>query len=327
MKTVRYLLAATGHIELQSALEEAGARLVPSAAALDEILQTEEPAGIFVSQEVDGLTVERVIRWAHDRPKRVGVWLEDHPPPAWKSLPEEVVTWQGELAEEDLERWTAHLLQDATFGDEGKVLGVLNVQQKLSSLSTMLDWSRRLEALRGPGMLVDADWDTAQLTGYLYPQLWRHAREYSQGDLVRFRRGWLWPAPPPWEIWPREASRDQIENIIHNRSGWILVNLGRDLRRPLAARWGGFCDHIVMETDGCPVIFLDRMLGMVRDLNTHASIAIRGNLPQSVGRDIIGLTIDWPRRVKEEVSWKRKILTRFFDPTQRKNLAHSISRR
>lgn len=323
LKTLRYLLAATGHIELQSALEEAGARLVSSAAALDEVLQVEEPIGIFVSQEVPGLTVERVIGWAHDRPKRVGVWLEDRPPPAWRSLPQDVVTWQGELAEDDLERWATHLLQDAAFGDEGKVLGALNVQKRLSSLSTILDWSRRLEALRGPGTLVDADWDTAQLTGHLYPQLWRHAREYSQGDLVRYRRGWLLPAPPPWEIWPREPTRNQAENIIRGSSGWILVDLGHDLRRPLAARWGGLCDHIVMEMDDCPFICLDRMLAMVRDLNPHAAIAIRGDRRPLVGKgSIIELGSDWPRlskRERGEDSWKRSALTRFFGRAKRKN--------
>lgn len=296
------LLVATCHPALLQALTEAGAVAAGSVVEVDRYLTESEPLGLLVAQDLPGLSPDAVRRWAAERPGRVALWLEPDPPPAWRDLDAAVVRWYGELDEATLADWVAALGDLPAFEAGWRIGGLLGMRGGLGTTTRALLWARKLYALHGPGLLVDADWDCPGLTAAVSPGVWLRGSSATfataSPTLVRCRGGWLVPAPAPWNLAPPDVAREDVERLTDAHPGWAVVDLGRDPRRPVAARWLARCDHLVVvapENDGER---LTRTLALLRELNPAARIGVataargwRRTLPEA-----IVLPVDWPLR-------------------------------
>jgi hypothetical protein len=316
------LLVATSHPALLEALREAGASSASSATDVERQLAEWEPLGLFVAQDLPGLTPEIVRHWSEQRPGRVALWLEPDPPPAWQSLGETAITWCGELDEAALAAWVASLGDLSAFEAGWQVGGILALRGGLGATRRALAWSRRLEALRGPGLIVDADWDCPDLTATVAPRRWQRGSATvfwpSEPAPIRFRSSWLLPAPPPWHIPLTEPTREQVEAVVKTYGRWVVVDLGRDPRRPVAARWLAQCGHLVVIAEDTDTFRLTHLLDLLRELNpqAHLGVAAPGRAWRHILRDAVMLPADWPWSAPKSPSGARPAAADSSDATK-----------
>lgn len=295
------LVVGTRHQELSQAAREWGANVLASLAAVEAALEQEEPQGILVSQDLPGLSPERVEAWNQEYPGRVGLWLEERVPPGWATLPEAVTVWTGEIQDAELMRWVQHLSQPGSrWGDAARVGVVMAPVPEQRAIPLATRWARRLLVVRGPGLLVDGDWDGAGLTESMAPECWTRPW-LGEPALVRKRTGWILPAPPPWEMGPREMSRERAVRLTQEGGyAWILVHVGSDLRRPLNARWVALADHLVLAHEGDPELRLEKVAAMARELSSGLDIALYGVRKPWPRVDLHRLPRSWPDLTPEE---------------------------
>ena len=283
------ILAATVHPDLAAVWDEAGAEVVSSAVAVDEALSAREPRGIFLSQDLPGLSPERVLTWAQGRAGRVAVWLEDDAPPAWQALSEDVLVWSGVLSGSSLDAWIVGLVATGGFGMEPAVHLVLDTALDGGGVRRAVRWAQALAARHGMGLMVDADWYSGSLTASTTPEAWNRSVRVSEGGTVRWRLGALWPAPPPWEVLPSPPTAEVMETVTGAQGTWAVVYLGADIRSAWAARWLGRGHDLawLVGSAGRQVAELAHLLG---DMAPATSIGVDG--PRIPG--CTTLTPEWP---------------------------------
>ncbi len=287
------VVMGTTHGELCAMSQSSGAVVVDSCAAVEAHLADPGILAAVVTQDLDGLSVERVRRWAEDH--RVAVWLEEGPPPAWRALPSSVTVWHGELSEPTLAAWVEALVPSAGFGDGGHVLGVLGLAGGVGTTTAAWVWGQQWAARQVPVLWVDADWAQGGLTEKLAPTLWRdrHARH-----AVACRGGTLVPAPAPWELAPVPEDAGAPAAVAAG-AGVVVVDLGRDLRSWTAARWAALADHVVMIGHADQGERAVAVMGLLRDLHPGVVVAVKGTvLPGRHRGDAMVLPDGWPRATR-----------------------------
>lgn len=295
------VVVGTRHQELSQAAREWGATVLSSLVAVEAALEEEEPLGILVSQDLPGLSPERVEDWNREYPGRIGLWLEERVPPGWSALSPGVTVWTGDIQDAEIMQWVQNLSAPRSqWGDAAHVGVVMAAAPERKAMLLTCRWARRLSATRGPGLLVDGDWDGAGLTGLLAPQSWQRPW-LGEPVPVRWRAGWVLPAPPPWEMGLRELSRERVVHLTQEAGyPWILVHVGTDLRRPLNARWVSLADHLVVACEGGESSRLERMVAMARELSAGVEVALYGVEKPWLKTNLRGLPKRWPDEADEE---------------------------
>jgi hypothetical protein len=267
------ILAGTTHPELAQLLGDAGCLVVSSAADLARRLSEREPRGIFVSQDLPGLSVERVTEWATGRAGRVAVWLEPDPGAAWLSACAGCVVWVGDLPAAELETWLTHAGETASWGMEGGVHVVLESAPSPDGVARALAWAEGLAARFGPGLVVDADWATGLLTERVDARVW------PRGSLspTRWRLGRFWPAPPPWEVSPPDPGRDVMEDLVRQCGAWTVAYLGGDIRPAPAVRWISLARFLVWIPRGASAVRAAHLRTVLGEINPDMRIAVLGS--------------------------------------------------
>jgi hypothetical protein len=284
------LLVATVHPALAATLGEAGASVVTSAAMVDAHLEEGEPRALLVAQDLPGLTPERVMAWAQGRADRVAVWLETDPPPAWGPVRLALRHWHGELSQADLEAWIDGLERHTPYGITRGVHLVLETPPGREGVATCIRWAQALTTRLGPGLTVDADWTSAALTEQAAPAAWRRYDPGQAMTVVRWRLGWIAPAPPPWEVGP-VVPPDRIDEVLRHRPPWTVVYLGPDIRTELAARWLARGDDLLWLGAGASPWRIRQTRELLRAMTPHLPIAVPGSMTVA---ETIRLPAEWP---------------------------------
>lgn len=280
----------TTHRELSAMVAGEGGLVFASAGDLDRA--TASPvSGVLVTQDLDGLTPEQVRSWAQKVP--VAVWLEEDPPPAWRSLPAPITVWCGELDEATLMDWVDGLRPPSGFGDAGRVRAVLGVAGGVGVTSTAWRWGQQLALHHGPGLWVDADWSQAGLTERLCRSPWD--QHWSFDRPVACPAGRIIPAPPPWSFEPVPDSGYTPEQWVLEARGFVMVDLGRDLRSWVAARWAAVADHVVVVGHANQLHRVREAIKVLRELNPDVSVGVKGLRGSGdFWGSVVSLSDEWP---------------------------------
>ncbi|MDA8199817.1 MAG: hypothetical protein M0Z54_10435 [Thermaerobacter sp.] len=283
------VVVGTTHSELRTMSEASGAAVVDSCAALEAQLADPGTQGAVVTQDLEGLSVERVRRWAADH--AVAVWLEEAPPPAWRALPSSVTVWHGELTEPTLAAWVETLVSPSGFGEDGHVLGVVGLAGGVGTTTAAWVWGQQWAARQAPVLWVDADWAQGGLTEKLAPTLWRDRRPPRP---VACRGGTLLPSPAPWELTPPPEDAE-APSVVAAKVGVVVVDLGRDLRAWTAARWAALADHVVVIGHPEQGERAVEVVGLLRELHPGVEIAVKGTVLPGRHRGLASaLPEGWP---------------------------------
>jgi hypothetical protein len=304
---------ATIHEELADFLRGQGATVLVSAAEVDRLLGEREPRGLLVSQDLPGVSPERARGWIEPRRGRVGLWLEEEPPAAWRTLAAGVVHWRGALAEADLEAWLKALERRAQFGMGPGVHLWLDTSPGAIGWSRLLRWAEALAAQHGPGLMVDADWGVGALTETVLPRAWS-GRTLNTETLWPWRLGKFLAAPPPWEVPPRAPERGQVEALVES-APWVLVTVGGDVRATPAARWLSAGHDLIWQAEGATSERLRQTLSLLTALAPSLEIGV------IAGQQVAGaawLPVTWPESPAEEQRPARAWLPRALMAFQRR---------
>lgn len=284
------VVIGTTHGELRAMSQSSGAVVVDSCAALEAQLADPAFQGAVVTQDLEGLSVDRVRRWAADH--SVAVWLEEAPPPAWRALPSSVTVWHGELSEPTLASWVETLVSPSGFGEGGHVLGVVGLAGGVGTTTAAWVWGQQWAARQTSVLWVDADWAQGGLTEKLAPTLWRERRPLR---LMACRGGLLLPAPTPWALAPLPEDGETPASLAAKVAGVVVVDLGRDVRAWTAARWAALADHVAMvghQDQGERAV---EAIGLLRELHPGIEVAVKGTMLPARHRGLASVLPDgWP---------------------------------
>jgi hypothetical protein len=286
------VLVATIHPDLAVTLAAAGAEVVGSAAEVEARLAAGEPRALLVSQDLPGVTPERIRTWARDRGDRVAVWLEDAPPPAWRTVMDTVTAWYGDLSAREVAAWLdAHPAMDG-FGLAAAVHLVLETPAGVRGPDAVRRWAESLAARHGPGLVVDADWSGGALTERLLPDVWERRKDARSLAPIRWRLGWFAPAPPPWDVLPADPTREHLHTVQSLNAPWTVVYLGGDLRDPLALRWlSAAADLLWIPSPHAARVRLSETADLIQSLAPAVTVAV--SAPHRVAHTV-AVAADWP---------------------------------
>lgn len=291
IEDARGIVVATTHEALGDAMETAGATRAGSIGTVSEAVYSGAATGVLASQEFPGLTPTVVRGWGSEGVP-VLLWLEGSPPPSWQGVAPGVEEVAGEIADEDINAWLRGTRDGPDFTEGAHRLGVLGLGLPVSELAAL--WATRLSRIRGPGLVVDADWSGAALTERLAPHVWTRIWDYRAGRTLPIATGHLMPAPPPWEGPADEGFSPDVPVGAPRTTSWMLVDLGSDFRRRPGLMWIPRLEALALDASNTSA---DRVRETVRALRSLHPALILGCRGLERGRvdSVASLGKSWPR--------------------------------
>ncbi len=303
------ILAATGHEAVDDFLEAPEFKAIRVAHWEQLVDRVPGASHVVLSDRIRGLPP-----W-HE----VGDVVKRHPKTHWMIwLPERMQSVAEVLGDADLvfgdlaaDRLTTWLHQDGSTTGPALVLPRQWVvwRPRLDFNQGIMSWlGAEAGRQHGTGCWVDLDWNNGHLTARWDPDTWKHANlAYGKLKARRTNKGWLVPAPPPWEIVYESPQAAELQALMRRDYAWVSMDLGADLRPPLAMRAIEVVPQAIILLDEPWAKVLDEGVKILKAINPGLSVLGIGGSPD-VARAIreIGTWVPWDAPVTR--SWRHHFL-------------------
>jgi hypothetical protein len=163
----------------------------------------------------------------------------------------------------------------------------------------------------GTGCWVDLDWHNGHLTARWDPDTWKRANlAYGKLKARRTKEGWLVPAPPPWEIVYDSPQAADIQGLMRRDYTWCSMDLGGDLRPPLAMRAVEAVPLVIILLDEPWPKVLEEGVKMLKAINPGLSVlGIGGSLDVARAIREVGTWMPWEAPAKR--SWRHRLFGKY----------------
>lgn len=301
------ILAATGHEAVDRFLEAPDFKAIRIAGWEQLLEQVPTASHVVLSDRIGGLPPWHEIRDAVERHSttRWMIWLPEGMQNAAEILSNADLVF-GDLAADRLTTW---LQKDWSPNRPNLVLSKQWVvwRPRFDFNQSIMSWlGTEANRQHGAGCWVDLDWHNGHLTARWDPDAWTHANlVYGKLKARRTKEGWLVPAPPPWEIVYEIPQAAEIQGLMRRDYKWCGMDLGADLRPPLAMRAIEAVSQVIILLDEPWTKVLDEGLKMLKAINPGLSVlGLGGSIDVARAIQEIGTWVPWEVPVTR--SWRHR---------------------